>query len=85
MVNSYPIALFLMVKFHSISPFYGELSPHPRWLSLPGLTLLLTASDMDPACEASFLADVVGLVTLSELRQCNLDERCHGMVWVSIQ
>ena len=26
---------------------------HPRWLSLLGLTLLLTASGMDPACEAS--------------------------------
>ena len=31
------------------------------------------------------MADVVGLVTLSELRQSNLDERCHAMVWVSIQ
>ena len=25
----------------------------PRWSSVSGLTLLLTASDMDPACEAS--------------------------------
>ena len=60
---------------------------NPRLLSLSGLTLLLTSSDMDPACEASLivLANVVGLVTLTELRQCNLDERCHGMVWVSIQ
>ena len=24
-----------------------------RWSSVSGLTLLLTASDMDPACEAS--------------------------------
>ena len=53
MVNSHPIVLFLIVNFHPIAPFYGELSPHARWLSLPGLTLLLTASDMDPACEAS--------------------------------
>ena len=29
---------------------------------------------------------MVGLVTLDELRQSDLDERClHGMVWVSIQ
>ena len=55
MVNSHPIALFLMVNFHPIAPFYGELSPHPSWLSLPGVTLLLTASDMDPACEASLI------------------------------
>ena len=55
MVNSHPIALFLMVNFHAIAPFYGELSSHPRWLSLPGLTLLLTACDMDPACEASLI------------------------------
>ena len=27
----------------------------PRLLSLSGLTLLLTASDMDPACEASLI------------------------------
>ena len=51
MVNSHPIALFLMVNFHPIAPFYGELSPHPRWLSLLGLTLWLTGSDMDPAFE----------------------------------
>ncbi|XP_067022057.1 breast cancer metastasis-suppressor 1-like protein-A [Acropora muricata] len=31
------------------------------------------------------MADVVGLVSVAELGQCNLDERCHGMVWVSIQ
>ena len=32
------------------------------------------------------MAHMVGLVTLDELRQCNLDEQClHGMVWVSIQ
>ena len=55
MVNSHPIALFLMVNFHPIASFYGELSPHPWWLSLPGRTLLLTASDMDPACEASLI------------------------------
>ena len=28
---------------------------NPRWLSLSGLTLLLTASDMAPACEASLI------------------------------
>ena len=55
MVNSHPIALFLMVNFQPIGPFYGELLPHPRGLSLPGQTLLLTASDMDPACEASLI------------------------------
>ena len=55
MVNSHPIDLFLMVNFHPIAPFCGELLPYPRWLSLPGLTLLLTASDMDPACEASLI------------------------------
>ena len=55
MVNSHPIALFLMVNFHPIAPFFGELSLHPRWLSLPDLTLLLTASDMDPAFEASLI------------------------------
>ena len=32
---------------------YFQYIVKPRWLSLPGLTLLLTASDMDPACEAS--------------------------------
>ena len=66
---------------------YIQYIVNPRLLSLSGLTLLLTSSDMDPACEASLivLANVVGLVTLTELRQCNLDERCHGMVWVSIQ
>ena len=31
------------------------LSVHPRWFSLSGLTLLLTASGMDPACEASLI------------------------------
>ena len=55
MVNFYPIVFFLMVNFHPIAPFYGELSPHPRWLSLLGLTLLLTVSEMDPACEASVI------------------------------
>ena len=55
MVNSHPIALFLKVNFHPIAPFYGELSPHPRWLSLLGLTLLLIGSDMDPAFEASLI------------------------------
>ena len=48
--------------------------------------MLLTASDMDPAFEASVAHTMVGLVSLDELRQFNLDERClHGMVWVSIQ
>ena len=28
---------------------------NPRWLSLSGLTLLLTASDIDPACKASLI------------------------------
>ena len=65
MVNSHPMAFshgelspyrsFSLVNFHPIAPFSGELSPHSRWLSLPGLTLLLTASDMDPACEASLI------------------------------
>ena len=55
MVNSHPIAVFLMVNFHPIAPFYGELLPHRRWLSLAGLTLLFTASDMEPACEASLI------------------------------
>ena len=55
MVKSHPIAVFLMVNSQPIAPFYGELLPHPRWLSLAGLTLLLTASDMDPACEASLI------------------------------
>ena len=55
MVNSHPIALFLMDNSHPIGFFYGELSPHPRWLSLPGVTLLLTAFDMDPAFEASLI------------------------------
>ena len=54
-MNCHPIALFLMVNSHPIAPFYGELSPHPMGLSLPGLTLLLTASDVDPACEASLM------------------------------
>ena len=27
----------------------------PRWISVSGLTLLLTASNMDPACEASLM------------------------------
>ena len=53
MVNSHPIAVFLIVNFYPIAPFYGQLLPHPRLLSLVGLTLLLTASDMEPACEAS--------------------------------
>ena len=55
MVNSRPISVFLTVNFHPIAPFYGEFLPHPRWLFLAGLTLLLTASDMDPACEASLI------------------------------
>ena len=32
-----------------------EKNCKPRLLSLSGLTLLLTASDMDPACEASLI------------------------------
>ena len=55
MVNSHPIAVFLMVNAHPIAPFYGEFLPHPRLLSLAGLTLLLTASDMEPAFEASLI------------------------------
>ena len=65
MVNSHPIAFshgelspyrsFSHGELSPIAPFYGELSPHPRWLSLPGLTLLLRASDMDLACEASLI------------------------------
>ena len=50
-----PMALFIMVNSHPIAPFYGQLAPHPRWLSLPGLNVLLTASDMDPAYEASLI------------------------------
>ena len=52
MVKSHPISVFLTVNSHPIAPFYGEFLPHPRWLLLAGLTLLLRASDMDPACEA---------------------------------
>ena len=53
---------------------------------MSGLAMLLTASDMDPAFEASLAHTMVGLVSLHELRQFNLDEQClHGMVWVSIQ
>ena len=32
---------------------YFKYVVDPRWSSVSGLTLLLTASDMDPACEAS--------------------------------
>ena len=55
MVNSHPISVFLTVNIHPIAPFYGEFLPHPRWLFLAGLTLLLTASDIDPACEGSLI------------------------------
>ena len=34
---------------------YFQYIINPRWLSLSGLTLLLTASDMDPASEASLI------------------------------
>ena len=34
---------------------YFHYIVNPRWLSLPGLTLLLTPPDMDPACEASLI------------------------------
>ena len=34
---------------------YFQYIVYPRCLSLSGLTLLLTASDMDPACEASLI------------------------------
>ena len=34
---------------------YFQFIVNPRWLSLSGLTLLLTASDMDPASEASLM------------------------------
>ena len=34
---------------------YFQYIVNPRWLSLSGLTFLLTASDMDPACEASLI------------------------------
>ena len=34
---------------------YFQYIINPRWLSLSGLILLLTASDMDPACEASLI------------------------------
>ena len=34
---------------------YFQYIVNPRLLSLSGLTLLLTASDMDPACEASLI------------------------------
>ena len=33
--------------------FYFKYVVDPRWSSVSDLTLLLTASDMDPACEAS--------------------------------
>ena len=33
--------------------FYFKYVVDPMWSSVPDLTLLLTASDMDPACEAS--------------------------------
>ena len=33
--------------------FYFKYVVDPRWSSVQDLTLLLTASDMDPACEAS--------------------------------
>ena len=55
MVNSHPISVFLTVNFHPIALFYDEVLPHPRSLFLAGLTLLLTAPDMDPACEASLI------------------------------
>ena len=32
---------------------YFKYVVDPRWSSVSGLTLFLTASDMDPACEAS--------------------------------
>ena len=32
---------------------YFKYDIDPRWSSVPGLTLSLTASDTDPACEAS--------------------------------
>ena len=51
---------------------------------MSGLTLLLTASDMDPACEASLTVcgshGQSGL--LDELGRCNLNEKVsswHGM------
>ena len=34
---------------------YFKYIVNPRWLSLSGLPLLLAASDMDPACEASLI------------------------------
>ena len=34
---------------------YFQYIVYPRCLSLSGVTLLLTASDMDPACEASLI------------------------------
>ena len=34
---------------------YLKYIVHPRWISVSDLTLLLTASDMDPACEASLV------------------------------
>ena len=32
---------------------YFKYVVDPRWSSVSGVTLLLTASDIDPACEAS--------------------------------
>ena len=55
---------------------------------MSGLTLLLTASDMDPACEAS---DSLWLIWSVWSPLMNWDgaismSKClHGMVWVSIQ
>ena len=67
----------LDLKRMALFAVYFKYVVDPRWSSVSDLTLLLTASDMDPACEASLtvcVAHMVGLVSLDELGRCNLNE-----------
>ena len=55
---------------------------------MSGLTLLLTASDMDPACEASdslWLIWSVWSPLMNRDGAISMSKCLHGMVWVSIQ
>ena len=55
---------------------------------MSGLTLLLTASDMDPACEASdslWLIWSVWSPLMNRDGAISMTKCLHGMVWVSIQ
>ena len=60
----------------------------PRWSSVSGLTLLLTASDMDPAC--SSFSDSLWLIcsVWSPLMNCDgaisMSECLHGTAWYGL-